>query len=431
MPDERHGLDEDARRRARLALGAVAAIIACGLLAFTRVLAHGVWQNALAIGVLVIGVACVPFMLRRTGSLPIAAHVIAASMVLEMGILMLQSGARTIPPFVFLPGVPVFATLIGGTRAGLVWAGLSLALVTVFYGLFRSGLEPRIPLSQEFLEQGRFTSAAFMTFFLLFLTHCYERLKNRALTDLENERHRQIQIRDRFLSHVSHELRTPIAAAQQYVSLVLDGVGGKPEGEQKDYLEGALRNTDELVRMIGDLITISRARAGELRLELMEIAIQDPVGEAVRERMQDAEDRGIAISLEMDDALPQVRGARFAVHDVVAKLLDNALKFSPKGGRIVIAAEARAAGDVCVRVLDEGPGIDPASRAEIFDGLRPGSPPEWTSRQGLGLGLAIARELVHAMYGEIGVKDRPGGGSEFHFSLPGCCGGRLQSQGER
>ena len=431
MPEERHGLDEDARRRARLALGAVAAILTCGLLALVRVLAHGIWHNAVAIALLLAGVACVPFVLRRTGSLRLAAHAIAGSIALEMAFLMLQSGARTFPPFVMLPGVPMIATLIGGTRAGLLWAGASLVQVAVFYSLFRGGLEPRIVLSADFLDQGRFTSATFMIFFVLFLTHCYERLKKRALEDLEAERRRQIRIRDRFLSHVSHELRTPIAAAKQYMSLILDGVGGKPDEEHREYLEGALRNTDELVRMIGDLIAISRARAGELRLELTEIAIEAPLTEAVRERTQDAEGCGITISLELADGLPNVRGARFAVHDVVAKLLDNALKFSPEGSRIVVAAEARSTGGVCVHVLDEGPGIEPERRAEVFDELRPGSPPEWTSRRGLGLGLALARELVHGMAGEIGVSHRRGGGSDFHFSLPGIAGSGTETQGER
>jgi signal transduction histidine kinase len=313
----------------------------------------------------------------------------------------------------------MLATLISGTRAGVVWAGISATIIGVSFALFRGGLEPRIDLPPDFLEQGRFMGALFMLVFVFLVTYCYEHLKNRALADLEEEKARQIELRDRLLSHVSHELRTPIAAAEQFVSLVLDGVAGKVEPQQRELLDGALRNTHQLVEMIDHLVTVSRARAAETapRVELVEIEVEPAVRAAIARHQPEAATHDVSLDVDIEPALPTAHADENAIAAVLDHLLDNAIKYSPAGGRVVVYASRLPSGRVQIGVHDDGPGIHPDQLEEIFDGLQPGPAPEWRSRNGLGLGLAIARVLVEAMDGEISVDSRVGAGSRFDFTM--------------
>jgi len=419
VPERLHAQGDDAVRRARLTLGAVGAVLICSSITLLWLLVSHPERKPYPLLALTVGCACVPFVVRQTGSLQVAGHSFAALTSITLGIMMLRTGAATYPPFAVLPAVPMLAMLIAGTRAGVVWALVSGAQVAVFYALFRRGLSPVETLPDAFVAQGRFIGAGLMVVFVLLITYCYERLKKSALEDLVSERRRQVELRDRFLSHVSHELRTPVAAAEQFVSLVLDGVVGKISDEQAGYLEGAMRNTKELVAMIDDLVVVSRARSGDIDLEVTDLSVEDTLQDVIRRWDAAGMGRGVELSLAIEDALPPVRAHAKALGDVVERLLDNALRFSPDGGHVRILANRSPDGGVRIAVSDEGPGVEPERMESIFEGLESGSAPEWRSRKGLGVGLAIAREFVHAMGGRIRVQSRSGGGSEFNFTLPG------------
>jgi signal transduction histidine kinase len=233
----------------------------------------------------------------------------------------------------------------------------------------------------------------------------------------------QRQLKDRFLSHVSHELRTPVAAVYQFLSLLLDGLAGELAPEQREYLEMAFRNVNQLKQLIGDLLEVTRVRTGKLRLHQRLLDPYSLLPPAVESFRPAANEHHITLGLEtLPDGLPPLVADPARFNQVVANLLTNALKFTPENGRITVTARAVVGdlpGGVCVSVADTGCGMAQEDCARVFDELYQVERNTATSRQGLGLGLFICRELVSQMGGRIWVESAPEQGSTFHFILPG------------
>lgn len=232
----------------------------------------------------------------------------------------------------------------------------------------------------------------------------------------------QRRLKDRFLSHVSHELRTPVAAVYQFLSLLLDGLAGDLTPEQREYLEMAFRNVNQLKQLIGDLLEATRVRTGKLRLHPRLLVPGRLLPPAVDSFKPAAHDRGITLTFEpLPESLPPVVADPARVTQVLANLLTNALKFTPEGGRVSVCAgrdTLEAPGQLCVSVADTGCGMEATDCARIFDELYQVERSTANSRQGLGLGLFICKELVTQMGGRIWVESEAGQGSTFNFSLP-------------
>lgn len=245
----------------------------------------------------------------------------------------------------------------------------------------------------------------------------------RKRADLEAAQREQLELKNRFLSHVSHELRTPLTAVHQFLSLCLDGLAGELTETQREYLEIAQRNTNQLKSMIGDLMELTRAQSGKLRVEVAPFALAPLVRELVETHTGAAESKGVLIEAEAeaDDGLPNVLADETRVRQVLGNLIENALKFTPAEGsiRVSVGADPREEGHVRVSVRDTGCGISEAGQKKIFGRLHQEENLESAeSRQGLGLGLAICKELVYLQGGRIWVESQEGVGSVFHFTLP-------------
>jgi signal transduction histidine kinase len=420
LPADGAELSPDGVRRARLAIVTVVGIAVCCLLSLAWLLLNGVVRNVVTVSLLLGASAAMPFVLKRTGSLAITGHGICAVVAIGLALLMFDTGGRTFPPFALLPGVPLIATLIAGNRAGLTWSIIALGQIALFFHLTQGGLQPRIPLSEAFLEQGRYTGAAFMVVFLGLLAQGYESLKNGALEALAEERRRQLELHDRFLSHVSHELRTPLAAAHQFVSLVYDGVLGEPTSDQRETLEHGLRNLRQLERMIHNLVDVTRAQAGALHVDRSEVALAEIVSASLEGQRRDASRRGIALEARLSDDLPTADCDPTRTGEILAQLLDNAIKFTPEGGNVEVSAcrDPERPGYLRIRVSDDGCGIDEARLERSIDEPQLEPAGEWRSRNGLGVGLAIARELVRLQGGRLWAQRRPAAGSDLNFTLP-------------
>ena len=236
---------------------------------------------------------------------------------------------------------------------------------------------------------------------------------------LEETLRRQIELRDEFLSHVSHELRTPLTAIHQFVSILLDGLAGELLQEQRDYLAIVLRNSLQLRAMVEDLLDVTRAESGKLRVELWPVAPQSVIDDVASSLSSAASQRRVSLEHTRHEALPDVFADELRARQVLANLVTNALKFTPAGGKVRIDSRVVAAGSaVEIEVRDTGPGIAADRREKIFRRLA--QEPQYCegSRKGLGLGLFISRELVGLMNGEIGVESTLGKGSRFWFRLP-------------
>jgi signal transduction histidine kinase len=238
--------------------------------------------------------------------------------------------------------------------------------------------------------------------------------------ELETSRKEQLALKDRFLSHVSHELRTPLTAVHQFVELLLDGVAGETTPEQHEYLGLAFKNVRQLEAMIHDLMEVTRAQAGKLRVDPRPLELSELLEDTVCAFQAAAHDRSIALSLEAEPELPAVIADATRLRQVLNNLVENALKFTSEGGCITISAsrEPEEAGFMRVSVADSGKGIAPDEIEKVFDRLHQVDAEGEAARPGLGLGLSICKELVQRQGGRIWVESQLGRGSAFRFTLP-------------
>lgn len=241
-----------------------------------------------------------------------------------------------------------------------------------------------------------------------------------AYTELDRARKEQLIIKDQILSHVSHELRTPLTSVHQFITILLDGLAGEIGKEQKDYLQIALRNVDQLNKMIDDLLESTRADSGKLHFEPEPMNLQVILEELVQTFDSTASGKRISLATEVGRNLPCLWADPDRVRQVLLNLLDNALKFTPEGGAIKVRAGVfeQDPAFVCVSVADTGPGISPEDQEKLFQRLYQKNEASMSSRKGLGLGLYICKEIVSRHQGTIWVASQPGRGSTFSFTLP-------------
>ncbi len=239
------------------------------------------------------------------------------------------------------------------------------------------------------------------------------------LRTLEMSRHQQLEFKNQFLSHVSHELRTPLTCIHQFVTILLDGLAGEINTEQRYHLGTVLSSVHQLRAMIRDLLEATRAESGKIRIEPRCITISDLIQQAVSMMSATAKEKQVGLEVGLDSRIPFVYADPDRVLQVLINLIDNGIKFTPPEGSVQVKA-CLAESDpsmVYVSVADTGRGIGPEAKALIFERLyHPNSIDN--SRAGLGLGLFIAKELVELHGGRIWVASDVGNGSTFSFTLP-------------
>ncbi len=240
------------------------------------------------------------------------------------------------------------------------------------------------------------------------------------LRALEITQKQQLEFKNRFLSHVSHELRTPLTCIHQYVSLLVDGLAGPLAPDQSDHLKTVLKSVNQLHAMIRDLLEATRAESGKMQIEPRCIALGELVQQAVAMLRPTADEKKVGLEIGLDQRLPLVHADPDRTLEVLINLLDNAIKFTPQDGSVMVQANVVDADPdfVYVSVSDTGRGINPETKTLIFDRLYQDADAIDNNRSGLGLGLFICREIVRLHEGRIWVSSEPGQGSTFTFTLP-------------
>lgn len=242
----------------------------------------------------------------------------------------------------------------------------------------------------------------------------------RAEAELQRSRAQELALKDRFISHVSHELRSPLTAIYGFVTLLLDGLVGPLNEEQRGSLGIVLRNTLQLKEMIQDLLELTRSKAGKLRVEPRALRVEEPIEDILRAARLTAEGKGIQVEAEVAAELPPLVADPVRLRQILSNLVENAINHTPAGGRISIRAEIDPsdAGLARLSVTDSGCGIAAEHCERVFEHLFQVEHGFDAGRKGLGLGLAICKEVVRRHGGRIWVESEVGRGSSFFFTLP-------------
>ena len=232
----------------------------------------------------------------------------------------------------------------------------------------------------------------------------------------EKTRHSQAEaessrVRAALFSSVTHDLRTPLAAIKACATSLLDPGVVFDDAQRKDLLTTIAEESDRLNRLIANLLSLSRLRAGALVQEKTAAPVEDVIEAAVARLRK----RGGTIVVEDAEVLPPVPMDLLQIDQVVSNVLENALRFSGDGLPVEISARA-VDGFVEVAVADHGPGIRPEDRERVFQEFFRGD--DAGDQGGVGLGLAISRAIVEAHGGSMWVAETPGGGATVGFRLP-------------
>jgi sigma-B regulation protein RsbU (phosphoserine phosphatase) len=267
---------------------------------------------------------------------------------------------------------------------------------------------------QDYLVKGDYTSKH------LERAMRYAVERQALVRSLEISRKQQLEFKNRFLSHVSHELRTPLTCIHQYVTILLDGIAGPIAPEQNDHLKTVLKSVNQLHAMIRDLLEATRAESGKMRVEPRCIAVDGLIHQAVAMMRPTAQEKNVGLEVGLDQRIPLVHADPDRVLEILINLMDNALKFTPAEGSVVVKAcmVETDPGMIYVSVSDTGRGINSEAKALIFERLFQDPDTIDSNRTGLGLGLYISKELVNLQGGKIWVSSEPGQGSTFTFTLP-------------
>jgi len=223
------------------------------------------------------------------------------------------------------------------------------------------------------------------------------------------------RMKTEFISTVSHELRTPLTSIKASMALLLSENAGL-DGEAVELLQVSKRNADRLVRLVNDILDVSKIEAGRLQLDPKEHQVGALCAEAVAGIEALAQKVGVAVRSSIAADVPRVRADSDRVVQVLTNLLSNALKFSPRGAEVELVVGRRDA-SVLFEVRDHGPGIPVEFRDKLFTKFAQADRAR-REQEGTGLGLAICRALVLAHGGDIWFESEPGKGAAFFFTLP-------------
>ncbi len=225
------------------------------------------------------------------------------------------------------------------------------------------------------------------------------------------------QMKANFVSSISHELRTPLTHMKGYIELMVSESLGPVTAEQKHALQVSQHATARLEGLIDDLIMFSLASRGELSLKLESIDIGRLANISVRAVEQKAKDRGVSVHSVLAPDLPLVQADSQKIAWVMGQLLENAIKFTASGGRVVLNIQRETANLVIVTVTDTGIGIPPHRVEEIFEPFHQLDGSSTRKFGGTGIGLSLVRQIVEAHGSMLEVTSMEGKGSTFRFPL--------------
>src|SRR5262249_55503246 len=213
---------------------------------------------------------------------------------------------------------------------------------------------------------------------------------------------------------VAHEFRTPLTSLRMAIHLIAEETVGPLTEKQADLLQAARQDCDRLQSIVDDLLDLSSIQSGRLELQVRAVSVAEFLDRVISSQEFAVEQKGVALQSSIEPGVEKLQLDPDRMSLVLGNLLSNAIRHTPKGGRVEVHV-ARSEGSTRFVVTDTGDGIPPEYQKRIFEKFF--QVPRRKSGGG-GVGLAIAREIVEAHGGEIGVESQPGRGSRFWFTLP-------------
>lgn len=373
---------------------------------------------------------------------------IALDLVVLTALLHFTGGIEN--PFIFYFIFPVIiAGILLHYRVVYVLATFAIILATLLVGLEYFGVIPHVHLEgytpaaiykQETYILGILVSLAISLYAsaymvtnisgelrkrqreILALKDSGLRVKTKELRDVTKELVKLEKGREQllsFLAIVSHDLKAPLAAVQSYLQLMVGGFAGEMADKHKHMLNRSSQRITELLKLISDLLDISRIESGHIVQEMEEVSLSQAAKDSVENVRGLAEEKKIRLKVEIPKSLPAITASGLRLKQVITNLLANAIKFTPNNGLIKLRI-TNTESDTQVEVTDTGDGIGADELPKIFNDFYRSSD---VKKAGTGLGLSIAKRIVEAHGGRIWAEspnpeDKLGRGSKFTFILP-------------
>lgn len=241
---------------------------------------------------------------------------------------------------------------------------------------------------------------------LLFVLHDITRQKR-----LEN-------VRKEFVANVSHELRTPLSVIKGYVETLVDSHEDMPLAHREKFLHTIQRHTERLNSLLEDLLALSRLESARPGLARERVELAPLLAAALEDFRARPSAEGHRLSLAVEPALPAILADPLKLGQVLDNLVSNALKYTPRGSRIELAARIGSVDTIVVSVRDDGPGIPAADLPHVFERFYRVDKGRSRETGGTGLGLSIVKHIVQLHGGRVWAESRVGGGTIFFFTLP-------------
>lgn len=224
------------------------------------------------------------------------------------------------------------------------------------------------------------------------------------------------QLQTQYMRRVAHELRAPLGAIASLLSVVSEGLTGQVPPKQRELVHRVELRLAEMLRLVNDLLTLSRSRHGILTEHVEPVDVGDVIESVAGLQRTRAEAKDITLEVDVPELLPPVRADSEGLTQVMTNLIANAVKYTPGGGRVLVSAQADDS-DITVRIKDTGIGIPKEDLGRVFDEFYRSRTAREFEQVGTGLGLAIAKSIVTALSGSIEVESEIGVGTEFTVRL--------------
>ena len=243
-------------------------------------------------------------------------------------------------------------------------------------------------------------------------------IQNKELKAINKQLCELDQLKSDFLGRISHELRTPLSVIMAYSGTLLEDEGGDVDREtREEFLQVIQSQSNKLLSLINDLLDLSKVEIYETMLDMGEGSINEIISIAVKVIEPVAVRKQITLKMILDDSLPIILFDHHRIKQVCINLLNNALKFSGRGGKVFVTTK-REGNELVVSVRDSGPGIDKEDIPDIFDNFTQIDGGDTRSKDGLGIGLRLVKHYIDLHKGRIWVESEKEKGSRFCFSLP-------------